>query len=221
MPLALLGYLTGNSAICCHVYTVDITAERIACYIPATYIPPAVLLESKFDGTLLVDEIAHSCLGIQVCTVGYITHDTATMTNLVEQVANLCLVACIVSLVQCLSIVQKQFAIGKDLPEALGCTAVVAAQDGLRNILAYIVTCWSSILVADRIIAMTINHINDIGLGAGSLTPLTTIVKNGSCEAWITVLPHLLLCITALFVDDRLAVYINRSTCCIILLERS
>ena len=180
LPLALLGYLTGNGAICCHVYTVDITAERIACYVPATYIPPAVLLESKFDGTLLVDEIAHSCLGIQVCTVGYITDDTATMTNLVEQVANLCLVAYIVSLVQCLSIVQKQFAIGKDLPEALGCTAVVADQDGLRNILAYIVTCWSSILVADRIIAMTINHINDIGLGAGSLTPLTTIVKNGS-----------------------------------------
>ena len=42
--------------------------HRIACYVPATYIPSAVLLESKFDGTLLVDEIAHSCLGIQVCT---------------------------------------------------------------------------------------------------------------------------------------------------------
>ena len=30
MPLAVLGYLTGNGAICCHVYTVDITPERIA-----------------------------------------------------------------------------------------------------------------------------------------------------------------------------------------------
>ena len=44
----------------------------IACYVPATYIPPAVLLESKFDGTLLVDEIAHICLGeTQIVALAY------------------------------------------------------------------------------------------------------------------------------------------------------